>query len=291
MRMNKKTRNLLLGILGVGLIVGVASLITNMFKTDEDGFKEITPTFEVGGIDEDGKYLDTKASIYTKDLIKAEQVKVELDFDADITYDLYFYYENEFVETYSANDKSLSINLVDELMADGFRIVIHPTWSEDVAEEDREIKLWEIGTLKNQIKVCVYNTPIVEEALPTEIVVNASELTNSDLKPSGSGGNKDTWKFGSGNDFLMIDLSDYADYSTIVVVYDTEDDGTNVPTHNYLFVANEDIVSGEAVSFVDENYNLSKNNALSFELEIPTNATYLFLKNSTSKVVSLTFKA
>ena len=81
---------LLLGVVGGG-IVGILKL-TDTGKLDT---KTISSTkFSVGGLDSNGKYMNTNTSIYTKEAFECQGLEVSLDFDNEIEYQIYFYDQN-----------------------------------------------------------------------------------------------------------------------------------------------------------------------------------------------------
>ena len=71
MRISRKTKNLLTKIfsivLAVGTLIGAVALVNHFVsnKADDNGLVEVNTKFEVGGLTEYGKYLETKESIYT----------------------------------------------------------------------------------------------------------------------------------------------------------------------------------------------------------------------------------
>ena len=75
----------------VGVAVGISALVK---KADED-MQVIYPTYEVGGLTENGKYDDTKDSIYTKESFECQGLSVTPDFDCNVSYRIYFYNINE----------------------------------------------------------------------------------------------------------------------------------------------------------------------------------------------------
>jgi hypothetical protein len=154
-RIKRKTRKFLLGILGIGLIIGAVALIGNLVnKSNDEELKEIHPTFEVGGLTEDGKYLENKESIYTKKSFECQGLNVKLDFDADVTYQIFFYDElDEFVS--KTNVLSVGYNDAIPSGAKLARIVVTPTYSSDVEDEDKEIKWYEIRNYSKQLTISV----------------------------------------------------------------------------------------------------------------------------------------
>ena len=82
MRISRKSRSIISGILLVASIVGILALAGSFFGKDT---KTISPTvFSVGGINEQGKHVDTKTSIYTKEMFECQGLSIEPDFEATI---------------------------------------------------------------------------------------------------------------------------------------------------------------------------------------------------------------
>ena len=156
-KMNKKTKKVLSVVFGLAVILGLAALVTNLVKNKEDdGFKEIHPTFVYGGLDGSGKYVETKESLYTKDAIVADKLKVTLDFDSNVQYQLFFYDElDQFIECSEKMDTNLAISKVDpshlSTVPYSFRLVLYPVL--DDTTEDKEIGLLEKLKYTSQIKI------------------------------------------------------------------------------------------------------------------------------------------
>jgi hypothetical protein len=155
-------KTLLFAVLGIGLLVGAVSFISNLVnKEEDDGFEEIHPVFSYGGIDEDGKFVETKESLVTRELIKADEIRFILDFDSNITYKVY-YYSSEYDDYVGNCDDILDSNYSETIFGgngyDSFRIVITPKLEEDV--EDKEIKWNEILKYTSQLKVEVHSYEI-----------------------------------------------------------------------------------------------------------------------------------
>ena len=51
------------GVLGIGAIMGVGALLNK----EEETTKVIKPAYEIGALTENGAYLESNGSIYTKD--------------------------------------------------------------------------------------------------------------------------------------------------------------------------------------------------------------------------------
>ena len=64
----------LAGVLGVGALMGAGALLNR----EEDLTKTINPTYAIGGLTEQGRYLETEGSIYTKDAFGCQGFDVAL---------------------------------------------------------------------------------------------------------------------------------------------------------------------------------------------------------------------
>ena len=146
--MKRKTKNTLktiaMAVLGVGAIVGSASLINNMVGADED-LKTIHPIFEVGGLDETtGKYVEDDGTIYTKEAFKCQGLEIKLDFDNMVDYQVFFYEEDgDFIS--ATNVLSGNAVLDVPLTSTHARIEATPQWSEmgeDYEDEDKQVIKW-----------------------------------------------------------------------------------------------------------------------------------------------------
>ena len=97
-KMKYKTKQILKTILfatlGVGAVVGTASLISNVVEHYDTDLKTIHPNFSVGGLNEVGKAEKNEFAIYTKDLIEFRQLSLELDLDSEVDVDIFMYDEH-----------------------------------------------------------------------------------------------------------------------------------------------------------------------------------------------------
>ncbi len=154
---NRKSRKTIKTVFGAALIacviVGVIVVISSLL-VEKDGFKTIDPSFEVGGLDENGKYKETEFSIYTKNKFECKGLNVVLDFDSELSYQVYFY---DYNETFVSATPQLYLG--DEVTvpytAVYARIVATPIWGEDVKEHEKEIGFFECLKLADKITVKV----------------------------------------------------------------------------------------------------------------------------------------
>ena len=81
-RKTKQTlKTILLGALGIGAIVGVASGVNALVDKDGTELKTIHPTFEIGGLNADGEHEESDKTIYTKTAFECQGLEIKLDFE------------------------------------------------------------------------------------------------------------------------------------------------------------------------------------------------------------------
>lgn len=163
-KMNRKTKRILSIVLGFVLLFGAIALVVNLVKPKNDELKEIHPTFEVGGLDENGDFVDTKESLYTKKAIEYNELKVAIDFDANIQYQLFYYDEDDnFVSTSEVFTKGHTETSEETKYV---RVLITPVYADDVEDEDKEIKWHEVFGYANQLTISTkVNGPVEPEVL------------------------------------------------------------------------------------------------------------------------------
>ena len=74
-------------IIGLGAIAGITALV--------DGDRTVLGTaFAKGNLDASGKFVESDTHLYLKDAIDINNLKVERDFDAGVSYRIVFYNKN-----------------------------------------------------------------------------------------------------------------------------------------------------------------------------------------------------
>lgn len=135
---------LCLGIVGGG-IAGIIKL-TDSGKLDKKNISKFS--YSVGGLDGNGKYKSTNASVYTKDAFECQGLDCSLEFDNNVSYQVYFYDQNNvFVHT---TGKLTGAFVKDSVpfFAKYARIVITPN-------DDDVVTKTEIFKYASQLKVSV----------------------------------------------------------------------------------------------------------------------------------------
>ena len=149
-RKNLNIKSIIIFVLiGALLIAGVGALAIGA-RSDTDNLSPLA--FTRGSLDEQGKYVKDNTALYTKTAFECQGLKVEPDFESDLTYDVYLYDEDKaFLEAFKglADTYSLGVNP----LAAYARIVIHPAIPEDVDADEFEIKWHEVSTLANKLNV------------------------------------------------------------------------------------------------------------------------------------------
>lgn len=171
---------LLLCCVGFGAVVGI-SAISKKLNSDD---KTIHPTFSVGSITSAGKGDSSdKSSIYTKDAFECKGLKVELDFDATVRYQAFFYDElgnyisNSATEKYDESEDLSAVIPTDAVYA---RLVVTPD-----DDEDGEIKWYEVSKYSSQLTV--------------KVLRDQTEPVNEELEAALKGAKKQEYKYyGSG---------------------------------------------------------------------------------------------
>ena len=153
--MKKKTKRILSIVLIVAAVLLVAAVFTIGRNRADEGYDLVKVEFERGALDTVGKYTETKGSIYTKEAFECgSEVRIKLDFDSNVTYQLFFYDENEdFVESSDELMKTTTVSAPDGAVY--CRLVVTPEWDADVDEDDQIVRLWNVNKYAKQLTVMV----------------------------------------------------------------------------------------------------------------------------------------
>ena len=120
--------------------------------------------FTVGGLDASGKPNFSETSIYTKDAFSCEGLRIVPDFEAELTYDVYYYDSNG-----NLLDKRMGLTNSfeqDYPQADTCRVVINPAVPADVRKGDFKIHFWEVYSYASQLTITVARDQVVYTSSP-----------------------------------------------------------------------------------------------------------------------------
>lgn len=166
-RKTKQTlKTILLGALGIGAIVGVASGVNALVEKNDEDLKVIHPVFEVGGLNEaDGKYEKSDKTLYTKTAFECQGLEIKLDFDNTIKYQVFFYEsDGDFISSTPVYDGNSELEV--PLFATHARIELTPNWAEMGEDYDTEkeqiVKWYEAPKYASQIEVKVAKEQVFE---------------------------------------------------------------------------------------------------------------------------------
>lgn len=152
MKKNKKNWK---KILSVALICLVSLIVFGVFAGSyiQDTTTIKNSAFRCGDLDENGKYIASEQSIYTKEAFGCKGLRVEPDFEAGLTYDVYYYdATGKLVES-----KKALTDIYDEdyPLAMTCRIVIHPEIPADVDAKEYKIGTFDVYKIAKNVKITV----------------------------------------------------------------------------------------------------------------------------------------
>lgn len=143
-------------VLGIGAIAGIASIAKKDTKTISATY------FKRGAIDSNGFYIESDTSIYTKDLIECQGLKIEADFEATGSYQVFYYDNNkQFIaatEVLDCQSNVLYSKGETYAFAKYFRVVITPeTPRDDYGNtiKDYKIKFYEVAGIANKFTITI----------------------------------------------------------------------------------------------------------------------------------------
>ena len=146
----------LVSALLIGGIVGITAAVKNNKTTISNS------AFKRGALDSKGLYVETKTSIYTKDLIECYGLEVEPDFEVSGNYQVFYYDTNKLFlgSTPLMNSQTDGVYTKGEDFpyAKYCRIVISPEAPKDDignVETDWKIRFYQVADYANDYKITV----------------------------------------------------------------------------------------------------------------------------------------
>lgn len=141
----KSTKNN--GIFLIVMLVVVAVVLVPMLAKSGDGSSKLNSlSYEIGTLDETGEFVKDTSSIVTKKFIPVNDLEIELEKDAMVTYKVFWFDEDE--EFISADSKENTDDYAGTIpeTAEFCKIVITPT-------NDAEVGSLEIREYAGQVTV------------------------------------------------------------------------------------------------------------------------------------------
>lgn len=98
---------LIVGVLCCAMLGGIIYAIVAATENKENTVEISASEFSLGGLDNNGKYVETKESIYTKDAFQCQGLTVTPEFESQVTYQIFFYDElGEFISKTNSLEKA-----------------------------------------------------------------------------------------------------------------------------------------------------------------------------------------
>lgn len=256
-------KGLVAAILTCGVIVGAVAGVVTIFNNDT---KTISPgVFSVGSLDENGEYVKSEKTLYTKEAFECVGLRVEQNFDSNITYDVYYYdHDERFIES------KLGLTGVydeDYPLACLARIVIHPEIPDDVDLDDFKIRFWEVRGIANDLKITVNKNQ--EDKYETGNLYNSENVVTGSTFTYGEDGKTVTITESAGEkltEFIPVAYKNYDVYLRVTEESDEYSAAVVLTSENKLVRKVEknmaDLAAGEWVKLeinlksVEDGYNL-----------------------------------
>lgn len=165
-RVKKKTWKTVFTVALAALLLGGATAgAVALVDRNDDGFEKVSVSYDIGGLNAEGKYEETDGALYTKTGfdVEGKTVFADVDFDAQITYQLFYYGENDtFIESTAV--------LTDDYKAEApegaltCRVEITPIWGDDVKAEDQKVTWLNKVGFTGQLELSVKAVETVESS-------------------------------------------------------------------------------------------------------------------------------
>ena len=153
----KRWESIGVAIVAVVLVLAIVALLMNVFNKNDGEFDKAHLSWSVGGLDERGAFVKNETESLTSDPVKIEEgIRIVVDFDKTVTYNVAFYDENHiFVGYMDATSENVTLTraAIDE-KGDGyvdavyFRVTLI-----NIEEDDGYITWFEKQELKRYVNV------------------------------------------------------------------------------------------------------------------------------------------
>lgn len=146
----RSKKSMVISIIAIVLSIVAFSAVFFGLSGNDDTKTVNSSSFSIGAIDAEGKAIDSKLSLYTKDKNTIEGLEITIVDEPTITYQVFFYDEDgNFVSASESLDTDFDATTIPE-GASTFRIVITP---DEVDGEAVEITTLNKSTYAKQLEV------------------------------------------------------------------------------------------------------------------------------------------
>ncbi len=144
----KKVKKLFAFLVPIILILGFVTSALFIFKPSDS--KTVSPSFHVGGINEQGAYEKDDTTMYS-DLFECKGLTIEPKFDSSVQYKVFFYrFDKSLISDMTTGVLSSSYTLVDNLAVKYARVLIIPE-----LENDETIGFLDVYKFKKELTITV----------------------------------------------------------------------------------------------------------------------------------------
>ena len=174
-------KKVLCGILAVIVCITAIGGIAAFAKNDTKTIR--STAFERGALDDNGKYVKSDQSIYTKEAFGCMGLRVTPSFESNATYDVYYYdYNDTFVEAKlglsGVYDEDYPLHI-----ATSCRIVIHPEIPDDVNEKDFKIAFYEVYEIASEFDITIDKKQSYKYVDSFDLYDESKTVKNKNFKP------------------------------------------------------------------------------------------------------------
>lgn len=265
---------LIVGVLCCAMLGGIIYAIVAATENKEKTVEISASEFSLGGLDDNGKYVETKESIYTKDAFECKGLTVTPEFESQVTYQIYFYDSlGEFLYKTEVLEKAFRDEV--DITATHARIVITPNEDED--GNAVTMNVFNKSKYAKQLTITVNEN---QNTYPKTYSLDMSRVTLIKGIMS-TGSSDDLIKLRANDDTTksyLIDLSLYSEHYDVVTLKNE-----SKYTMWYGFLTEEPTI-GEEISF-SVGHSQESSSDVSVDLHIPTDAKYLCVRYSVTDVV------
>ena len=148
---NGKFKKIICFVLVAAVVVALGAFAVGFTKKDTKTIG--ASAFSVGSLDENGKYVEDKQSIYTEEAFECIGLRIAPDFEAKLTYDVYYYDYNE--KLIEAKTGLTEVYDEDFPLAKLCRVVIHPAIPEGETARNFDIGYFEKIKFAKEVTITV----------------------------------------------------------------------------------------------------------------------------------------
>lgn len=148
---NSKLKKIVCAVLVIASVFALAVGVSAFAKNDTKTIG--ASAFSVGSLDENGKYVENKQAIYTQNAFECIGLRIAPDFEAKLTYDVYYYDYNE--KLIEAKIGLTEVYDEDFPLAKLCRVVVHPAIPEGETARNFKIDFFEKYKFANELKITV----------------------------------------------------------------------------------------------------------------------------------------